>query len=317
VRTALARARRLTGKKQPEGGHDDLAAQRVAETLAQTETARAARLAAGAESGVELSSLEFSATGEFCKAVRSKEEMAESADLPSVKFRESMRKKEEGAGTQSAAPGGGGSSGVKREDGDRVKEDDDEEEDNEDDDDDEEEEPGDGLAMLHERKASGGLGAVLEIARNRGMIGEEGPKAGRMFDQKGAGLHAYEEAAVDKKAGGKEPSFLLEHYDEYGRKMTAKQAFRQLSWKFHGKAPSKRNREKRMLEVEKQLADQTKDKAMAYMDALQSAQQATKSAHVVLTGVHAIKPSEVRTAAAGSSAAAGGGEPKKKKAKAL
>ena len=92
--------------------------------------------------------------------------------------------------------------------------------------------------------------------------------ASHRFDQKGAGLHAYEEQGAD---GG--PSFSLDYYDEYGRKMTQKQAFRQLSWKFHGKAPSKKNREKRMLEVEKQLADRSEDKAMSYMHALQAAQQ--------------------------------------------
>ncbi|KAL3902814.1 MAG: hypothetical protein SGPRY_011914, partial [Prymnesium sp.] len=59
------------------------------------------------------------------------------------------------------------------------------------------------------------------------------------------------------------------YHDEYGRKMTQKQAFRQLSWKFHGKGPSKRNREKRMLEVEKQMVEQSKDRAMEYMTALQ------------------------------------------------
>ena len=47
------------------------------------------------------------------------------------------------------------------------------------------------------------------------------------------------------------------------------QAFRQLSWKFHGKLPSRKRREKRMLEVEKQMTEQTKDRAMDYMDALQ------------------------------------------------
>lgn len=95
--------------------------------------------------------------------------------------------------------------------------------------------------------------------------------------------------------------------------MTAKQAFRQLSWKFHGKAPSKKNKEKRMLQAEKELADKREDKAMNYMHALQSAQQSTKSAHVVLTGIHAIKPSEVKAA---RGPADGGGEPRKKKAKA-
>ena len=75
--------------------------------------------------------------------------------------------------------------------------------------------------------------------------------------------------------------------------MTQKQAFRQLSWKFHGKMPSKKRREKRMLEVEKQMNEQTKDHGMDYMGALQQAQQNTKSAHVVLSGVNAIKPTEV------------------------
>ena len=48
-----------------------------------------------------------------------------------------------------------------------------------------------------------------------------------------------------------------------------------------------------MLEVERQMAEQSKDHAMDYMSALQQAQQNTKSAHVVLSGVHAIKPAEV------------------------
>ena len=44
--------------------------------------------------------------------------------------------------------------------------------------------------------------------------------------------------------------------------------------------------------------------------ALQAAQQTTKSAHIVLTGINAIKPSEVRRPARG-----GGAGPKKKKSK--
>ncbi len=138
-----------------------------------------------------------------------------------------------------------------------------------------------------------GLSAVLTQARHRGILGEERESSGRMYDQKGAALHAYkDDAAKGEGADGKEPSFSLDYYDEYGRKMTQKQAFRQLSWKFHGKGPSKKNREKRMIEVEKQLAEKTEDKAMAYMHALQAAQQSTKSAHVVLTGVNAIKPAD-------------------------
>ena len=310
---ALARARRLTAQK-PVAEHEDVAAQRIADNVASRNAAERAAEREG--DGVELSSLEFSETGEFCKTVRAKDDVDSSGDLPSVRFRETLRQREEGtAGTQSRAAGpSGGSVKVEAGEGDADKEDE-RERDNDDDDEEEEEETGNGADFMHEKKASGGLAAVLDIARNRGMLGADEEKAGRMFDQKGAGLHSYTEAEVDKDdRSTKGPSFVLEHYDEYGRAMTAKQAFRQLSWKFHGKAPSKKNREKRMLEVEKQLADKTEDKAMSYMHALQAAQASTKSAHVVLTGIHAIKPSEIKSVR--HAAGEGGDGHKKKKAKA-
>ena len=75
--------------------------------------------------------------------------------------------------------------------------------------------------------------------------------------------------------------------------MSQKEAFRQLSWKFHGKGPSKKRREKRMHELEKQTADKAQDHAMEYMGVLQRAQQKTKSAHVVLSGINAIKAADV------------------------
>ena len=150
----------------------------------------------------------------------------------------------------------------------------DEEEEDEDDD-------GDELGYLHETTTQGGLAGALEMARGRGMLGADGPTSGRMFDQKGAGLHDYEaddgdgegKAGYDATRLGRAehtahaprfshtPRFLahdptrlphptrrfeLNYFDEYGRKMTQKQAFRQLSWKFHGKGPSKKRREKRM-----------------------------------------------------------------------
>ena len=324
---ALARARRLASSKTPAEGSADLAAHRLAATLAATEKLRAANEAEAeeAEEGVELSSLEFSETGEFCKAVRAKDEVDSGVELPSQRLRESLKAKEQGTTTSAASlgRGEGGSSGVQKEeavgaggaDGDDNSGDDEEEDDQE-----EEGGGGDGMGMLRERMSSGGLGAVLDVARNRGMLSSAEEKAGRMFDQKGAGLHQYGDAegGIKDHAGPsgtgdkKGPSFVLEHYDEYGRAMTAKQAFRQLSWKFHGKAPSKKNREKRMVEAEKQLAERREDKAMGYMDALQKAQQNTKSAHVVLTGIHAIKPSEIGKAVR---AEVSGGEPKKKKPK--
>ena len=58
--------------------------------------------------------------------------------------------------------------------------------------DDDEDDDGDELGYLHETTTQGGLAGALEMARGRGMLGADGPTSGRMFDQKGAGLHDYE-----------------------------------------------------------------------------------------------------------------------------
>ena len=63
--------------------------------------------------------------------------------------------------------------------------------------------------------------------------------------------------------------------------------------------------------MERQMDESSKDRAMDYMGALQHAQQSSKSAHVVLSGINAIRPADVAAAAAGG----GGAERAKKKAK--
>ena len=283
LQAALARARRL----QDTGGgsrHQDDAAQRLAAQV----MANAARKGPEVEEGTELGSLEFSETGEFCKAVRAKDEGEADAkeSLPSARYKEfkaeAERQLEEGGEL-----GGAASMMPKREKKAKVEEGEEgeegEEEDDEDEDEDEELEAK--VAMLHERSTGGGMAGALEVLRGRGLLAEEAATSGRMFDQKGAGLENYKEEG--------ETSFNLDYHDEYGRKMTQKQAFRQLSWKFHGKGPSKKRREKRMMEVEKQESEKTKDRAMEYMGVLQKAQEKTKSAHVVLSGINAIKPSDI------------------------
>ena len=41
------------------------------------------------------------------------------------------------------------------------------------------------------------------------------------------------------------------------------------------------------------MDESSKDRAMDYMGALQHAQQSSKSAHVVLSGINAIRPSDI------------------------
>lgn len=43
-----------------------------------------------------------------------------------------------------------------------------------------------------------------------------------------------------------------QYVDKQGRKLTIKEAFRQLCWKFHGKMPSHRKQEKRRLKQEEE-----------------------------------------------------------------
>ena len=54
------------------------------------------------------------------------------------------------------------------------------------------------------------MGAALDMARGRGMLGEEHETSGRMFDQKGAGLHNYDDDDEDKDS-----TFKLQERSSY------------------------------------------------------------------------------------------------------
>ncbi|GBC04195.1 hypothetical protein RclHR1_05560015 [Rhizophagus clarus] len=90
------------------------------------------------------------------------------------------------------------------------------------------------------------------------------------------------------------PDINLEYVDEFGNQLTPKEAFRQLSHKFHGKSSGKAKTEKRL----KKLEEERKLKAMSSIDtplnmatALQERQKASGSAHVVLSvGNRAVVP---------------------------
>ncbi|CAG8704502.1 5196_t:CDS:2, partial [Acaulospora morrowiae] len=93
------------------------------------------------------------------------------------------------------------------------------------------------------------------------------------------------------------PDINLEYVDEFGNQLTPKEAFRQLSHKFHGKSSGKSKTEKRL----KKLEEERKLKAMSSIDtplnmstALQERQKASGSAHVVLSvGNRAVVPPSV------------------------
>ncbi|KFM77610.1 U4/U6.U5 tri-snRNP-associated protein 1, partial [Stegodyphus mimosarum] len=83
------------------------------------------------------------------------------------------------------------------------------------------------------------------------------------------------------------PDVKLEYIDDSGRLLTAKEAFRYLSHKFHGKGPGKNKVDKRM----KKLEQDTRLKQMSSTDTplntvklLQAKQKETQSPYIVLSG---------------------------------
>ncbi len=77
----------------------------------------------------------------------------------------------------------------------------------------------------------------------------------------------------------------LDYTDEFGRKLTQKEAFRQLTYAFHGIAPGLKAQEKRLKALEREAAQATsRDIDAGSMRNLLNAQKATGSAHVVLSG---------------------------------
>merc|ERR1711862_324449 len=80
----------------------------------------------------------------------------------------------------------------------------------------------------------------------------------------------------------------LEYRDDFGRVQTPKEAFRAISWKFHGKMPGRKNMERRLLRLENEM----KLKSMNPMEqlptlrALKHMQLAEAKPYMVLSGAN-------------------------------
>ncbi|RKP40303.1 SART-1 protein [Dimargaris cristalligena] len=82
------------------------------------------------------------------------------------------------------------------------------------------------------------------------------------------------------------PDVRLEYADEYGQSLTPKEAFKQLSHKFHGKYSGKTKTEKRLRKMEqerKRLATNSTDTPLQLASIFQQQQEASGSAYVVLS----------------------------------
>ena len=96
------------------------------------------------------------------------------------------------------------------------------------------------VAELEEEVVGKGVGKALKIFRERGMLG----KSTALGRNKDKSLEQQLRAFGDTK-NQEDDRVKLEYFDKKGKKLTLKEAFRQMCWKFHGTMPSHRKQEKR------------------------------------------------------------------------
>ena len=143
---------------------------------------------------------------------------------------------------------------------------------------------------------SGGMSAALALLRGTGDIRDASAGAAAStsaVDTQLAGRASDARCGTVGDRGGESSTasgqfnVRLEYKDEFGREMTAKEAFRQMSYKFHGHAPGKKQQEKRLKILAQEIRAQkaaSGDNTVGSMSALARAQQNKGVAHVVLQG---------------------------------
>ncbi|EGZ13773.1 hypothetical protein PHYSODRAFT_513489 [Phytophthora sojae] len=124
-----------------------------------------------------------------------------------------------------------------------------------------------------------GMGATLALLRKTGDLRQTRVErqAGRANDARDRNF----EDDLRIKNGVK-----LDYRDEFGRLLTKKEAFRMLSYKFHGHEPGKKKKEKRLKQLKEELEAQkllSGEGSTKMMKVLEKKQKHTKEAHVVLS----------------------------------
>lgn len=140
--------------------------------------------------------------------------------------------------------------------------------------------------------ASKGLAATLALLKDTGKLNETEMWDGRTNDKKPLALQRSREAAAipTGEHGGIKFDFHLDKFDEFGRKMTPKEAFRDLCHKFHGIEPSKNKKEKRLKQYQeemkqKKLAEKLANEgAVGSMESMKRVQQVSNSPFLMLDG---------------------------------
>jgi U4/U6.U5 tri-snRNP-associated protein 1 len=133
---------------------------------------------------------------------------------------------------------------------------------------------------------SKGLGATLDLLRATGELKKTNRLAGRAKDDRA------------NDPSNEERGITIEYRDEFGRKLTQKEAFRQLSYKFHGYGPGKKKADKRLQQVKEERKVVKKRAKVLEGDTgtlknLTKTQEATGKAHLVIQGGTSSVPASV------------------------
>lgn len=152
-----------------------------------------------------------------------------------------------------------------------------------------------------------GLAAALLLCKNKGLLDTQMQKVARVrapkgalpndnyciedkmgFDDKYSRREEYRGFTQDfKEKDSYKPDVKIEYVDESGRKLTPKEAFRQLSHRFHGKGSGKMKTERRMKKLEEEALLKkmsSSDTPLGTVALLQEKQKSQKTPYIVLSG---------------------------------
>ncbi|XP_010751353.2 U4/U6.U5 tri-snRNP-associated protein 1 [Larimichthys crocea] len=152
-----------------------------------------------------------------------------------------------------------------------------------------------------------GLAAALLLCKNKGLLDTQMQKVARVrapkgalpndnyciedkmgFDDKYSRREEYRGFTQDfKEKESYKPDVKIEYVDESGRKLTPKEAFRQLSHRFHGKGSGKMKTERRMKKLEEEALLKkmsSSDTPLGTVALLQEKQKSQKTPYIVLSG---------------------------------
>ncbi|CAB1316118.1 unnamed protein product [Coregonus sp. 'balchen'] len=152
-----------------------------------------------------------------------------------------------------------------------------------------------------------GLAAALALCKNKGLLDTQMQKISCVRAPTGAlpndNYSIEDKMTIDDKYSRREeyrgftqdfkekdaykPDVKIEYVDESGRKLTPKEAFRQLSHRFHGKGSGKMKTERRMKKLEEEALLKkmsSSDTPLGTVALLQEKQKSQKTPYIVLSG---------------------------------